>query len=152
MMGQLSSSSPCYSQRSRLWRASFRRAAPPGSILWWHCDTSEEPPFPSDSFGNGLSSGYVYDYLVFFNINICRNNLADVKMLTEYAHDHRIATDYHINETPMLEQHEHFKHLSENPTYFRPEDWGDLDNLIDGIIDKNKAGYQMVNSCSRSKK
>src|SRR6201987_1317959 len=91
----------------------------------------------------------VYDYLVFLNINICRNNLEDVKLLTEYAHDHRIATDYHINETPMLEQDEHFKHLSENPTYFRPADWRDLDHLIDWIIEKNKAGYQMVNSVQR---
>jgi hypothetical protein len=74
------------------------------------------------------------------SINICRNNLEDVKMLTEYAHDHRIATDYHINETPMLEQDKHFKHLSENPTYFRPEDWRDLHRLVDWIIEKNKAG------------
>jgi MoaA/NifB/PqqE/SkfB family radical SAM enzyme len=96
-----------------------------------------------------LRKQYVYDYLVFFNINICRNNLEDVKLLTEYAHDHHIATDYHINETPMLEQDEHFKHLSENPTYFRPADWGDLDRLIDWIIEKNKAGYQMVNSVQR---
>jgi MoaA/NifB/PqqE/SkfB family radical SAM enzyme len=96
-----------------------------------------------------LRKQYVYDYLVFFNINICRNNLEDVKMLTEYAHDHRIATDYHINETPMLEQDEHFKHLSENPTYFRPQDWRDLDHLIDWIIEKNQAGYQMVNSVQR---
>ena len=96
-----------------------------------------------------LRKQYVYDYLVFLNINICRNNLEDVKLLTEYAHDHRIATDYHINETPMLEQDEHFKHLSENPTYFRPADWRDLDHLIDWIIEKNKAGYQMVNSVQR---
>jgi len=27
-----------------------------------------------------------------------------------------IATDYHINETPMMEQ-DHFKHLDENVTY-----------------------------------
>jgi len=96
-----------------------------------------------------LRKQYVYDYMVFFNINICRNNLEDVKMLTEYAHEHRIATDYHINETPMLEQDEHFKHLSENPTYFRPEDWRELDGLVDWIIEKNKAGYQMVNSVQR---
>ena len=60
-----------------------------------------------------------------------------------------IATDYHINETPMLEQDEHFKHLNENPTYFRLEDWRDLDALIDWIIEKNRAGYQMVNSVQR---
>jgi MoaA/NifB/PqqE/SkfB family radical SAM enzyme len=96
-----------------------------------------------------LRKQYVYDYMVFFNINICRNNLADVKMLTEYAHDHRIATDYHLNESPLLEQDEHFKHLSDNPTYFRPDDWRDLDDLVDWIIEKNKAGYQMANSVKR---
>lgn len=96
-----------------------------------------------------LRKQYVYDYLLFFNINICRNNLDDVKRLTEYAHEHRVATDYHLNETPMLEQDGHFKHLSDNPTYIRPEDWGAVDALIDWLIEKNKAGYQMVNSVQR---
>ena len=92
---------------------------------------------------------YVYGYMVFFNINICRNNLEDVRLLTEYAHANRLATDYHINETPMLEQDEHFKHLNDNPTYIRPEDWRAVDSLVDWIIEKNKAGYQMVNSVQR---
>jgi len=43
-----------------------------------------------------LRKRYVYDYRVFFNINICRNNLEDVKTRTECAHDHHIATDYDI--------------------------------------------------------
>ena len=92
---------------------------------------------------------YVYGYMVFFNMNICRNNLEDIRMLTDYAREHRLATDYHINETPMLEQDAHFKHLSENPTYIRPEDWKDVDKLIDWLIEKNKSGYQMVNSVAR---
>ena len=96
-----------------------------------------------------LRKQYVYDYMVFFNINICRNNREDVKKLTEYAHEHRVATDYHINETPMLEQDEHFRHLNENPTYIRPEDWRATDELIDWIIEKHKSGYQMVNSVQR---
>jgi radical SAM protein with 4Fe4S-binding SPASM domain len=78
-----------------------------------------------------------------------RNNLEDVIKLTEYAHEHRIATDYHINETPMLEQDDHFKHLYDNPTYIRPEDWREIDSLVDWLIEKNKAGYQMVNSVQR---
>jgi hypothetical protein len=86
---------------------------------------------------------------VFFNINICRNNHEDVKQLTEYARSKKLATDYHINETPMLEQDEHFKHLEENPTYIRPQDWRAVDDLIDWIIAKNKSGYQMVNSVQR---
>jgi MoaA/NifB/PqqE/SkfB family radical SAM enzyme len=96
-----------------------------------------------------LKKQYVYGYMVFFNMNICRNNMQDIRQLTEYAHDHRIATDYHINETPMLEQDEHFKHLSDNPTYIRPEDWPEVDALADWLIEKNKAGYQMVNSVQR---
>jgi MoaA/NifB/PqqE/SkfB family radical SAM enzyme len=92
---------------------------------------------------------YVYGYMVFFNMNICRNNLQDVRQLTEYARAHRIATDYHINETPMLEQDEHFKHLSDNPTYIRPEDWPAIDSLVDWLTEKNQAGYQMVNSVQR---
>jgi hypothetical protein len=75
-----------------------------------------------------------------FNINICRNNTEDVRKLTEYAHDHRVATDYHINETPMLEQDDHFKHLYDNPTYIRPEDWREVDALVDWLIEKNKSG------------
>jgi len=96
-----------------------------------------------------LRKQYTQGYMVFFNMNICRNNLQDVRQLTDYAHDHRIATDYHINETPMLEQDEHFKHMEENPTYIRPQDWRDVDSLLDWLIGKNKAGYQMVNSVQR---
>jgi len=92
---------------------------------------------------------YVYGYMVFFNINICRNNTTDVRQLTEYAHDHHVATDYHINETPMLEQNAHFRHLCDNPTYIRPEDWRAVDALIDWLIEKNQSGYQMVNSVPR---
>ncbi len=92
---------------------------------------------------------YVYGYMVFFNTNICRNNLEDIRRLTEFARQHRVATDYHLNETPMLEQDGHFKHLAENPTYIRPEDWREVDELIDWLIAKNRAGYQMVNSVPR---
>lgn len=91
---------------------------------------------------------YTYGYMVFLNINICRNNTDDVRQLTEYAHAHRIA-DYHINETPMLEQDDHFQHLSDNPTYIHPADWRRTDELIDWLIEKNRAGYQMVNSVQR---
>jgi len=41
-----------------------------------------------------------YGYLVFFNINICRNNLKDVRMLTEIAHKNGIGPDYHLNAPP----------------------------------------------------
>jgi MoaA/NifB/PqqE/SkfB family radical SAM enzyme len=102
-----------------------------------------------DKLEHLLRKQYVYGYMVFLNINICRNNHEDVKKLTEWAHDHRIATDYHINESPMLDQSDHFKHMHDNPTYIRPEDWRAVDDLVDWIVAKNKAGYQMVNSVSR---
>lgn len=91
---------------------------------------------------------YRYGFTVFFNINICRNNIEDVKQLTEIAHDHGISTDYHLNESPMLEQ-DHFKHNDENSTYITPEDHGRVGDLIDWIIDKNRAGYKMVDSVTR---
>jgi hypothetical protein len=49
----------------------------------------------------------------------------------------------------MLEQDDHFRHLHENPAYIRPEDWQAVDGLIDWLTDKNKSGYQIVNSVSR---
>lgn len=86
-----------------------------------------------------------YGYSLMLNINICRNNMDDVKELTEIAHDAGVATDYHINETPMMEQ-SHFKHLDENSTYLTPEDWPKVDALLDYLNDKRiNEGYKMVN-------
>lgn len=86
---------------------------------------------------------------MFFNINICRNKLEDVRLLTDFAHDRHVATDYHINETPMIEQDEHFEHFNDNPTYVRPNDWRAVNELIDWITERNRSGYQMVNSVKR---
>lgn len=91
---------------------------------------------------------YQYGYIVFFNINICRNNLEDVKALTEIAHDNGIITDYHINESPTIEQ-SHFQHLNENDTFVRQEDWPKVDALVDWLVEKNRSGYKMVNSTRR---
>jgi len=86
-----------------------------------------------------------YGYTVMFNINICHNNMDDVKELTEIARSHGIATDYHINESPMTEQ-DHFKHLTENETYLTEEDWPKVDDLLDYLNDKRiNEGYKMVN-------
>jgi MoaA/NifB/PqqE/SkfB family radical SAM enzyme len=91
---------------------------------------------------------YRYGYTVFFNMNICRNNMDDIRQLTEIAREHRIATDYHINETPMIEP-DNFAHLENNVTYIRQEDWPQVDELVDWLIEKNKSGYKMVNSVQR---
>ena len=87
-----------------------------------------------------------YGYTVFLNINITRLNLDDVIALTEIAHDANIATDYHLNEAPMLEQ-DHFGRAHDNGTYIRPEDRPAVDDLLDRLADLNRSGYQMVNSC-----
>lgn len=95
-----------------------------------------------------IKKQYVYEYSVFFNINITRINLEDVKQLTEIAHDNGIATDYHINESPMLDQ-PHFKHKEGNSTFISPEDWPRVDEVVDWLIEKQRAGYKMVNSIPR---
>jgi len=95
-----------------------------------------------------IKKQYRYGYSVFFNINICKNNLEDVQQLTEIAHEHGIATDYHINESPMIEQ-EHFQHMQENITFIEKRDWPRVDALIDWLIEKNRSGYKMVNSVKR---
>jgi len=95
-----------------------------------------------------LRRQFRHGYMVFFNICICRNNLDDVKQLTEIARECRIATDYHLCESPMF-RHSDVRHLRDNPTFIRPDDWPAVDALIDWIIEKNRAGYQMVNSVKR---
>jgi MoaA/NifB/PqqE/SkfB family radical SAM enzyme len=89
-----------------------------------------------------------YGYTVFFNTCITRSNMDDVRQLTEIAHDNNIAIDYHIVETPMLEQ-THFTKLNDNPTYLRPEDKPKVVELIDWILDKKKQGYKVVNQTER---
>jgi MoaA/NifB/PqqE/SkfB family radical SAM enzyme len=99
-------------------------------------------------FDHLVKRQFRYGYSMFFNINICRNNTEDVKQLTQIAKDNHIATDYHINESPMLEQ-PHFKHMENNPTFITRDDWPMVDELVDWLIEKNRSGYKMVNSCQR---
>ena len=81
---------------------------------------------------------YKYGYSVFLNINICRNNLEDVRQLTQLARDNGIATDYHICETPMMDQ-ENFRHMENNPVFIRDEDHPAICELLDWLIDKQNA-------------
>jgi MoaA/NifB/PqqE/SkfB family radical SAM enzyme len=94
---------------------------------------------------------YRYGYTVFFNTNICRTNIDDVKRLVEIAHDHGISMTFHVNEAPMMEQ-THFQHLHENDTYIRPQDFPVVDDLLDYLIDKQRQGYKMVDSIPRLQK
>jgi MoaA/NifB/PqqE/SkfB family radical SAM enzyme len=115
----------------------------------------EKPGLPKaltpirEQFEYLVKKQYRYGYTVFFNINICRNNIDDVYQLTEIAHEYKISTDYHINESPLLEQ-PHFKHLNDdNPTYFKAEDQPRVAQLIDWLIERQKSGYGMLNSTQR---
>jgi MoaA/NifB/PqqE/SkfB family radical SAM enzyme len=91
---------------------------------------------------------YRHGYTVFFNTNICRTNIDDVKQLATIAHENGISITFHINEAPMMEQG-HFKHLHENDTYIRPEDFPVVDELLDWLIDKQRQGWKMVDSIPR---
>jgi MoaA/NifB/PqqE/SkfB family radical SAM enzyme len=87
-----------------------------------------------------------YGYLVFFNINICRTNIKDVKLLTEIAHANRIGTDYHLNEPPhSFVNVEHYKHRR-NSLYISPDQYEEVEELLDWLIEKQRQGWPMVNS------
>ena len=85
-----------------------------------------------------------YGYTTMININITHINQDDVKELTEIARANGLATDYHINEAPMLEQ-SHFQHMDENTTYLMPEDYPKVDALLDYLVEKSRHGYKMAN-------
>lgn len=86
-----------------------------------------------------------YGYLLFFNINICRNNIKDVKLLTEIAHQNRIGTDYHLNEPPQnFVNMDHYRH-HDDMLSITPDQYSELDELLDWLIDKQLQGYPMVN-------
>jgi MoaA/NifB/PqqE/SkfB family radical SAM enzyme len=91
---------------------------------------------------------YRYGYTVFLNMCVTRANIDDIRWLTEFAHDHGIATDYHIVESPMTEQ-PHYKHLNEGDVFIREEDQPAVTELIDWLIDKHRQGYRIANSIER---
>ena len=72
----------------------------------------------------------------------------DVRHLAQIVHDHGIATDYHINESPMMDQPD-FNQMENNVTFITREDWDKVDEVVDWLIEKKKSGYKMVNSASR---
>lgn len=87
-----------------------------------------------------------YGYLVFFNINICRTNIKDVRLLTEIAHQNHIGTDYHLNEPPhSFTDQEHYKHKDDG-LFVTPDKFEEVDRLLDWLIEKQRKGWPMVNS------
>jgi radical SAM protein with 4Fe4S-binding SPASM domain len=45
----------------------------------------------------------------------------------------------------MLEQDDHFKHMDNNSTYIRPENYPEVDDLLDWLIAKHDERYIIVN-------
>jgi len=87
-----------------------------------------------------------YGYLLFFNINICRTNIKDVKLLTEIAQQNHIGTDYHLNEPPQsFVDVDHYGH-QDDMLSITPDKYDEVDQLLDWIIDKHVQGWPMVNS------
>jgi MoaA/NifB/PqqE/SkfB family radical SAM enzyme len=87
-----------------------------------------------------------YGYLLFFNINICKTNIKDVKVLTEIAHQNHVGTDYHLNEPPhSCVNVDHYKHRDDG-LQITPDRYEQVDDLLDWLIDRQRQGWPMVNS------
>lgn len=87
-----------------------------------------------------------YGYLLFFNINICRTNIKDIKLLTEIAHQSKIGTDYHLNEPPhSFVDVDHYKH-QDDMLEITPDQYEAVDELLDWLIEKQQQGWPMVNA------
>lgn len=85
-----------------------------------------------------------YAYITFLNINITRKNVKDARVLTEIAHSYGIATDYHINEPPLI-KYDTYQHENEGG-WITEKEFQAVDELIDWLMEKNIQGYTMVNS------
>lgn len=90
-----------------------------------------------------VQQSQIYGYIPFLNINITRDNLEDVKQLTEIAKNYAIGIDYHINEPPIVDA---ASDGSRDGIWITENEIADVDRLIDWLVEKNRAGYNMVNS------
>jgi len=92
-----------------------------------------------------------YGYIPFFNINICRTNIKDAKLLTEIARQNRIGTDYHLNEPPHgFVNVDHYKH-QDDMLGVTPDKYDEVDELLDWLIEKQRQGWTMVNPIAHLK-
>jgi len=95
-----------------------------------------------------LKRMHYYGYTVFLNVCITRVNMDDVKELAGIARANNLGIDFHIVETPMVEQ-PHYKHLNDNSTFLRQEDHPQVEALIDWVIEQKKNGLKVVNQTRR---
>ncbi|MDY7037687.1 MAG: radical SAM protein [Thermodesulfobacteriota bacterium] len=92
-----------------------------------------------------------YGYILFFNINICRTNIQDVKLLTEIAHQNHIGTDYHLNEPPhSFVDVDHYRH-HDDMLSITPEKYDEVEDILDWLISRQRQGWPMVNSIEHLK-
>lgn len=86
-----------------------------------------------------------YHYLVVLNINICSTNIKEIKFLTEIARQNRVGADYHLNEVPQeLINIDHYKNL-ENKLWITSEQYSEVEDLADWLIEKRRRGWAIVN-------
>lgn len=71
-------------------------------------------------------------------------NVKDARVLTEIAHSYGIATDYHINEPPLI-KYDTYQH-EDDGAWITENEFQAVDELVDWLIEKNVQGYTMVNS------
>jgi len=90
-----------------------------------------------------------YGYITFFNINITRHNVDDVKGLTQIAHDYGIASDYHVAEPPII-KYDDYRH-EDDGGWITDEYSEPVDGILDWLIEKNLEGCTMVNSVEHLK-
>ena len=88
----------------------------------------------------------VHGYVLFINVNITSRNLDDVRELTRRARDLGLGVDYHLNERPHIDQ-PHYAHAG-NDSYVREEQWGELDDLLEWLVEQKRAGLPMVNTAA----
>lgn len=85
-----------------------------------------------------------HGYLVFLNVNITSKNMKDVRRLADFARDAGVGIDFHVNELPVVAQ-EHYRD-AENDSYIRRDQWDELDELVDWLVERHHNGQPTVNS------
>ncbi len=85
-----------------------------------------------------------HGFLMFLNVNLTSKNLQDARQLVQLAADYKIGIDFHVNEPPLIPQH-HYRHHG-NDTYILPHQYDELDDLLDHLSERNRAGQNMINT------
>lgn len=85
-----------------------------------------------------------YGYLVFLNVNITSKNMLDVRRVAHFAKDAGVGIDFHVNEVPVVPQ-KHYRD-AENDTYILKDQWDELDELVDWLVESHRQRLPIVNS------